>query len=315
MFLIYGIRSTGRIYTATNKLVSTVFFHIFFIPIIPVKSVLVENRGYILDKGEPIPFNVKSIITGYLRNAAFALLLLGIVMLFNGLFLNSVVEKDELITIGTYIFLTASLLWLWAMYVLGSKREPNTLFGFPSGRLLLGTVLICAVLVVMFGVAERLPQEITYESIASDPTLTDERVIERLAQKAFPENAQIKTFNNSGVELSISYSLAQQTQVPTRYHHLEIDTAQVSKASIILPIFLGVKDIISYGRSRNLTKISVSHKTTFIQDDGSPHEIENYRITIPENKFNDILKIEVNREVFLSLDVMLKELGVVEVDN
>ena len=67
MTLIFGIRSGGRIYDASNQLISTTFIHVFFIPVIPLSCVVVDKKGLFHDEGEPAEWNWTSIFAGYAR--------------------------------------------------------------------------------------------------------------------------------------------------------------------------------------------------------------------------------------------------------
>jgi hypothetical protein len=261
----------------------------------------VKKPGLLVDEGEDIPLNRKSVLAGYLRNGLFCVLCLGFAMAFDGLFLNSTVERDRpsLVAQGTAIFVTASLLWLWAMFVLGAKPGPVAFSG-SSGRKLAGGLLgLMAVLVLLFGTASLLPQKPTPESIALDHTIPDEKAIQKLAGTVFPEGAEIITSGHeAGVNLQISYGMGHQ-----------------QRESAILGILFRIKDVIQHGQSRNLSKIRVSAAITVAGRDGHLGQVEAYRVTIPREKFGDILEANATQELLLSPDRFLEQLGVVELDN
>src|SRR4051812_26317674 len=121
MFIIFGTRTAGRVYNADNQRVSTAFGHLFFVPLVPIASIQVVNKGVLRDTGTPIPLHKKSILAAYLRIAFFAAMCFGFAMAFDGLFLDDVVERDKptLILVGISLFSGAAVVWLWACFVLG----------------------------------------------------------------------------------------------------------------------------------------------------------------------------------------------------
>jgi hypothetical protein len=80
MILIYGKRLYGRVDRVPGLLhVATQFIHLFWVPLVPLKSYVVfdgteDDKGF---RGIPIGISVKSLLTGWLR-AVLALGLLGL---------------------------------------------------------------------------------------------------------------------------------------------------------------------------------------------------------------------------------------------
>lgn len=68
MLIIYGLRFFGRVRECGSSYVATRFFHIWYVPLIPVGSQLIlrsNEDGSV--QGVSVPFNVKSMLAAYLR--------------------------------------------------------------------------------------------------------------------------------------------------------------------------------------------------------------------------------------------------------
>jgi len=55
--------------------------------------------------------------------------------------------------------------------------------------------------------------------------------------------------------------------------------------------------------------------TTVLGEDSHPRQIEVYRVTIPREKFGDLLETNATQEVLFSAGKVLAQLGVVDIDN
>jgi len=318
MFVVFGRRSTGRICTDANELVSTVFFHVFFVPVIPLGSLLVTKKGLLLDEGQDVPLNKKSVLAAYLRHVFFGVLCLGFAMAFDGLFLDSVVERDKpsLIAAGTATFLVGSSVWLWALFALGSKGRDEGFCGSPGTRVVVGVSCLIAILAIMFGTAHLLPKEPTLENIAADHTITDAEAIRKLAGTVFPEHAHVQASgNDAGVELHVAYVAGGDPTVSVPAEQGKSDAVRIHKASAVMTMLFRIKDIIRHGRSRHLSNVCVSVATTVLGEDSHPRQIEVYRVTIPREKFGDLLETNATQEVLFSAGKVLAQLGVVDIDN
>lgn len=68
MLIIYGMRFFGRVRECGSSYVATRFFHIWYVPLIPLGSRLIlrtSQDGSV--QGVSVPFNVKSMLAAYLR--------------------------------------------------------------------------------------------------------------------------------------------------------------------------------------------------------------------------------------------------------
>jgi hypothetical protein len=205
MLFVIGVRTAGRIYDSDDQLVSTVFLHLFFIPLIPFKSVRVAEKGFLRDTGELAPLVGKSVWAAYLRHALLAVLGVGFAMAFSGLFLNDVVERDKpaLVAIGTGVFAGASLAWLWASFVLGARATPSRFAESAGGRFSAGVAALVLVLTAMFAAARVVPRPLTLEVIAADRTRGDEEALRAMAKLLYPAAPRIDTARDaSGITLS-----------------------------------------------------------------------------------------------------------------
>ena len=76
--LIMGKMLAGRIH---NYSIATEFIHIFFFPLIPIRSYIVVNNGVFSWDGEQVPLNITSVLVGWTR----ALLMLSIILAWSSL--------------------------------------------------------------------------------------------------------------------------------------------------------------------------------------------------------------------------------------
>ena len=116
-------------------------------------------------------------------------------MIFNGLFLEDVVEKDKpkLIMAGVILFSLSSILWLWAMCIFGAIREDEPVHARRKLKFFVGFICLVAILGLMFGAASLLPKKVTVESVATDHTISDEEAIFKMAKILFPKQAYLAT--------------------------------------------------------------------------------------------------------------------------
>ena len=78
VYVRYGTRLSGKIDSCAGSYVATRFFHIYYIPLIPLSSWLVLGE----DRALPMPMQWRSVLAGYLRGAiSIAAIVLGIQML------------------------------------------------------------------------------------------------------------------------------------------------------------------------------------------------------------------------------------------
>lgn len=69
MIIIYGTRAYGRTDSVPGLFyVSTMFFYLYWIPLIPYRSVVMIDDGG--DRGVSVGLSLKSVLFGYLRTAA-----------------------------------------------------------------------------------------------------------------------------------------------------------------------------------------------------------------------------------------------------
>jgi hypothetical protein len=68
MVVVYGTRFYGKVAACGSSFIATRFFHIYYLPLIPVGSHLViEENGDGSYRGLPHPFSLKSMFAGYMR--------------------------------------------------------------------------------------------------------------------------------------------------------------------------------------------------------------------------------------------------------
>jgi len=323
MFVIYGKRSAGRIYTDANELLSTVFFHAFFLPLVPMWSVRVREKGHILDEGDVVPLNKKSILAGYLRTTLFGIGCLGFSMTVDGLFLDSVVEADKpsLIMVGATIFSVSSILWLLAMYQLGAPREAQFHGQSWFSKVVVGLLGLAFIFAILFGGAHFMPEEPTLESISANRELTDDEAVLEMAKIVLPEKSAVEVSRNGdGIELSASYLVETGDSIAAMPGLSSEDVAQMHKASLLVAMRFRVKNLIVHGSKRGLSRIRVSMMTTTLGEDGKPVTTDMYRVNITKDKFRDIADAStddtsITPEVVLRWATELEAHNVVEVDN
>jgi hypothetical protein len=324
MVIVFGKRTAGRVYQGDDQLVATVFFHLFFVPVIPLGSIRVTKKGFLLDAGEPQPRNRKSILAGYLRNLLAVILGFGFAMAFDGLFLNDVVERDKpsLVTIGTSVFAGGSLLWLWACFVLGSKANADRFIESAGRRFLAGTAGLLIILAAMFVTAHELPKPPTFERIAADRALSDEEAIRAIAALAFPKAKHIETTRDgAGVSLAVAETRESDATIRLFKGQTVSAAARITKGAAMLSLHYEAVNIVRHGSLRQLSELTISLSTVALDHNSRPQVTEVYRIVIPREKFAALLESEarfgdqLSRETLFSAEKIFADLGVVEVDN
>lgn len=82
VYVRYGTRLSGKVDACAGSYVATRFFHIYYIPLIPLSSWLVLGE----DRAMPMPMQWRSVLAGYLRGAltiAAAVLAVQMLMFFS----------------------------------------------------------------------------------------------------------------------------------------------------------------------------------------------------------------------------------------
>jgi|GEM_PF-3445137 len=324
MFIIYGVRSAGRIYDGANQLVATVFIHLFFIPLIPIGGLLVKKKGWIVDQGEELPTNKKSVIAAYLRHLFFAGGCLGFAMMYDGLFLGSVIpsQRVHFLTVSTTIFAVSALLWVFTMFWLGARRVEDRFLGDSTIKIFGALLLVAAIPSIMFAVEAIIPDEITIEKVAADQTLSDAEAIERMAAIEFPKDATIETKqSDTGIELSVTYEGMKERTMRTFPGQSKEEIASIRKATIIFPLAMNIEDIIRHGRARNLSKISVKIFTPVEDGDGNQMLIDLYKVFVVKDQFRDFIdsskggRNPFSKEGRQTLENIFENCTTLEVDN
>jgi hypothetical protein len=116
MVIISGVRFAGKV-DAVPKVghVATRFFHLYYVPLIPVGTFLVTDERDDEFSGLPLPWSFKSIIVGWLRTAAFVAFAPAIFLLVTGVNRGDA----ERVGAGLAIMLVAAVV-LWFCYRLKS---------------------------------------------------------------------------------------------------------------------------------------------------------------------------------------------------
>ena len=84
MFYIFGMRMFGQTDRVPGVFhVATRFFHICFVPLYPVKSILVLEEGTGRDGGIPIPMSKNSLAAAWSRGLAWAIGLIMMIIIVN----------------------------------------------------------------------------------------------------------------------------------------------------------------------------------------------------------------------------------------
>jgi len=112
MVIITGVRFAGKV-DAVPRIghVATRFFHLYYVPLIPLGTYLVTREGDTDFAGVALPLSGKSILVGWLRTAAWIGSIVAGVMLFTGL---GRANHNRLI-LGIFGLLAAALA-LWLLY-------------------------------------------------------------------------------------------------------------------------------------------------------------------------------------------------------
>jgi hypothetical protein len=116
MVIIWGVRFAGKV-DAVPQVghVATRFFHLYYVPLIPVGTFLVTDEREDAFSGLPLPWSFKSIVVGWLRTAGFVAFLPAVFLLVTG------VSRGDAARVGggLVIMLTAAAA-LWFCYRLKS---------------------------------------------------------------------------------------------------------------------------------------------------------------------------------------------------
>jgi hypothetical protein len=110
MVIIWGVRFAGKV-DAVPKVghVATRFFHLYYVPLIPVGTYLVTDEREDAFSGLPLPWSFKSILVGWLRTAGIVSFAPALFLLFSGLGRGDVPRAGAGVLI---MFLAAIVLWL-----------------------------------------------------------------------------------------------------------------------------------------------------------------------------------------------------------
>jgi len=109
MIIISGVRFAGKV-DAVPQVghVATRFFHLYYVPLIPVGTFLVTDEREDEFSGLPLPWSFKSILVGWLRTAGFLAFVPAIFLLVTG------VTRSDAARVGAgvlIILLAAAVLW------------------------------------------------------------------------------------------------------------------------------------------------------------------------------------------------------------
>ena len=126
--IVFGLKAFGYVYTEAEEWVSTVFFHIFFIPLIPYKSIQVEEHDFVFgDKGVETFLNPKSIFTAYARSLLMITLVVSFLYVWSILAYESTYDESRMprAYAAGGIFLISAFLWSFMQFRFGtSSIEP-----------------------------------------------------------------------------------------------------------------------------------------------------------------------------------------------
>ena len=116
MVIISGVRFAGKV-DAVPKVghVATRFFHLYYVPLIPVGTFLVTDERDDEFSGLPLPWSFKSILVGWLRTAGFVAFGPAVYLLITGSHRNDLARVGA----GVLIILLAAVV-LWFCYRLKS---------------------------------------------------------------------------------------------------------------------------------------------------------------------------------------------------
>jgi len=131
MSILFGTILLGRVdETSAGQFVATSFFHICFIPIIPLNSYIVTRQRWMNWEGIKIRYYRKSLIIGYLRGTCAVgvfFLILGLVYLLQHRDNSSVTEEDLMGAWAGIIGGSVGLVTMLVSYALPqiSKAKPE----------------------------------------------------------------------------------------------------------------------------------------------------------------------------------------------
>ena len=206
MTIIFGLFTAGRVQTADLRLVTTQFFHICFIPLIPIRGVEVRRCGLVADDGHVIPLNLKSVLHAYLRAVLFVAAIGGSIVALDAN-PNQLFPLETQAKIGLTVTLNAGVLWLWTMvdawrlrHEVGFNTTWQTRTEAPYERQRkkqMGITLAVGIAVVGIGIAvsffgvgvQRAENVIPWQrgitDVLKDETISDAQALEELAQSVF----------------------------------------------------------------------------------------------------------------------------------
>jgi hypothetical protein len=304
MVLWFGTRTAGRVVDRSGFLVSTLFFHVFLVPVWPLGSIVVAEKGYLRDVGFETPLSRQSVLAGYVRTPLFALACVCFGMMFDGLFLESVVpeQRSETAMLGAALFSFFSLLWLAFMFIYGARRRPGAL---PT-RFLGGVLGLAGLLALLFTVARAMPREPTLAEIAADRSLSNREALLRLARAASSEAAETHVADGAdGLEVSVVFPCAKRSSsAPV----VEGGT-ELRKAVAVLRVLSIAKALIEHGEARGLGRIRLSAVAP--ETGGASPRAEVYGVDIPRDAFRSVAAIPITGDRLLALDSELARTGVV----
>ena len=116
MVIIWGVRFAGKV-DAVPQVghVATRFFHLYYVPLVPVGTFLVTDERDDAFSGLPLPWSFKSIAVGWLRTAGFVAFAPAVYLLITGSHRNDLAR----VAAGVLIILLAAVV-LWFCYRLKS---------------------------------------------------------------------------------------------------------------------------------------------------------------------------------------------------
>ena len=322
MFVVFGFFSAGRIYTDEGHLVSTEFFHVFFVPVFPLKSILVTKRHLLRDVGQKIPLNGKSVLAAYLRVAPLALVCLGFMMAVWGLFEEGIhkEERQTFVLAGTAILTLSYVLWLWAMFAFGVPRTTRTGGRSPAFKIGVGLLVLLIGLMGMLAGSAVHPTRPTLRDIERDRTLSDEEALLKMSRVTFPEGAQIAISRaDNGIELSVTYVEEDRLESLAFSGPNAPGAYEFNRGWFVLSLFVDARSMATHGQSRGLSRIRIS--LLISPPEGGGGAVEAYRVNIPREKFEALIRNDESDgpidpiSIELGCAEKLSQLGVVELDR
>lgn len=112
MIIIWGVRFAGKV-DAVPQVghVATRFFHLYYVPLIPVGTFLVTDERDDAFSGLPLPLSPKSILVGWLRTAGIVAFLPALYLLGTGM------SKGDLAKAGLgVLMMVLAAVVLWCCY-------------------------------------------------------------------------------------------------------------------------------------------------------------------------------------------------------